>query len=112
MTDAPVPPTDSFTSERDFQLWAYTVSHGQLLVRSTRSDSVPTRIDVFFKDVRRVDLPTSMRGLQVEKDGDRLYRLSGRDWAGEVDAGVMVVAEDEGSYSDPSRVYRGGVGPT
>jgi hypothetical protein len=111
VTIADTTPADRFTSERDFQVWAYTVGHGQLLLRSTKSEAVATRVDVVFKNVRHVDLPTSMTGLHIEKAGERRYLLGGADWSGEVDAGVMVVAEDDGSYEDPSRIYLGGVGP-
>jgi hypothetical protein len=34
-----------------FQWWAYTVSHGQLLLRRTKEPEHPTRADVLFKDV-------------------------------------------------------------
>jgi len=37
--------------ERNFQIWKYTVGHGQLLLRSTKDPKCPTRIDVFFKNV-------------------------------------------------------------
>jgi hypothetical protein len=36
--------------QRKFQIWLYSVSHGQLLLRSNRSDEFRTRVDVLFKD--------------------------------------------------------------
>jgi hypothetical protein len=45
------PGRELFRSRRRFQLWAQTVSHGQLLLRSPRSSHHPTRIDVLFKPV-------------------------------------------------------------
>ncbi len=38
--------------DRRFQLWAYTVSHGSLLLRSTKTDDEPTRVDVLFRNVK------------------------------------------------------------
>lgn len=45
------PGRELFRSHRRFRLWAQTVSHGQLLLRSPRSSDHPTRIDVLFKPV-------------------------------------------------------------
>lgn len=39
-----------FRSERSFALWAFTVSHSQLLLR-TRTAGGGSRIDVLFKPV-------------------------------------------------------------
>jgi hypothetical protein len=90
-----------FQSGRHFQVWRYTVSHAQLLLRSTRDDSHTTRIDVLFKGVDRVDLPTSFNGLSIEQDGAG-YRLTGEDWSGFVAAVACLSAEDHGQYFDPS----------
>jgi hypothetical protein len=83
---------------------------GQLLLRSTKSEEHPTRIDVLFQDVRSMSIPTTMDALHVTKLDDRTFRLSGTDWNGAVDAGFMVVAEDDGGYADPSSLFVGGVG--
>ena len=99
---------ESFLSDRKFQLWRYTVSHGQLLLRSTKDDDHPTRVDVLFKNVHAIDLPASMDGLHIHKVGPQSYRLRGNDWEGQVQAGVLAVAEDEGSYLDPSPLFLGG----
>jgi hypothetical protein len=80
---------------------------GQLLLRSNRDKVHETRVEVFFQNVRHIDLPTSFDGLRIELVGDRLYGLSGIGWRGTVDAGVMKVAEDRGSYSDPSSLLLG-----
>ena len=37
--------------QRPFQVWLYSVSHGQLLLRSNRSDQLATRVDVLFTRV-------------------------------------------------------------
>jgi hypothetical protein len=49
--DRLTPGRELFRSRRSFRLWAQTVSHGQLLLRSPRSSDHPTRIDVLFKPV-------------------------------------------------------------
>jgi hypothetical protein len=51
----------------------------------------------------------TMDQLDVTRLDDRTFRLAGAGWAGAVDAGVMVVAEDDGGYADPSAVFVGGV---
>ena len=48
---------------RRFQIWLYSVSHGQLLLRSNRSGEFSTRIDVLFKNVAAIELPTAFDGL-------------------------------------------------
>jgi hypothetical protein len=47
-------------------VWRYTVSHAQLLLRSTQTDTFPTQIDVLFKLVDWMSLPTHLTGLIVE----------------------------------------------
>jgi hypothetical protein len=104
-----------FSSDRTFRLWAYTVSHAQLLLRSTRTESHPTRIEVLFKDVRYVALPTTMEGIAVYRcDASEVppelatlspdgpwFRVGSGDVMGYV-AGIAFVREDELEYHDPS----------
>lgn len=40
--------------ERVFQVWAFTVSMGRLLLRSTKSGSFRTRVDVLFQNVKAI----------------------------------------------------------
>jgi hypothetical protein len=54
-----------YQSDRDFQLWDYTVSHAQLLLRSPATTAEPFNIDIVFLGVKELDLPTSMRGLTM-----------------------------------------------
>lgn len=81
-------------SERTFQLWQYTVSHGQLVLRSTKDSKNGMQLDVLFKNVQRVELPSLMRGLQVTPDdapggAHRRFKLTGREWQGAIVAGAM-----------------------
>jgi hypothetical protein len=73
------PPT---FAARDFQVWEYQVSHGQLLIRSPKSPasgSSPerlTNIDLVFLGVRYIAVPSSFRGLEVvTADSDELRSL-------------------------------------
>lgn len=51
-------------SEREFTVWAFTVSHGQLLLRAGPVDGQP-RIDVLFKPVEAMKLRAGYEGLVV-----------------------------------------------
>jgi hypothetical protein len=114
-------PTEIITSGRFFQVWGYTVSHSELLFRSTKSKEFPTRIDVFLKGVEEFHLPTAFDGLSIEEaTGEDLERLSvlrkatslrhgakifvvkGKEFVGYVVALGIWCHEDEGEYYDPS----------
>jgi hypothetical protein len=99
---------ESFDSDRHFQVWAYTVSHGQLLLRSTKSDQEATRVEVLFKGVTRFDLPMSLDGFHVRRNG-REYTAHGDGWSGSIVALAMFTVEDDGHYADPSSLYIGGI---
>jgi hypothetical protein len=106
--------------ERIFQVWRYTTSHNQLLLRSNRARGATTRIDVLFKNVHVMKLPTHLEGLDVweasEGDAkaivnesgfaigetDHVYILGGSNYRGYVIAGSIAMHEDEGEYDDPS----------
>lgn len=67
-----VPGRELFRSERRFQIWAYTTSHGQLLIRATPrfwpdepGDGDDTTIDVLFKPLRALKLRDSLDGLVI-----------------------------------------------
>lgn len=105
---------------RRFQLWTYTVGHGQLLLRSTRGEQHATRCEILFKNVARIDLPALIDDLEIEAAaegeipasvlqlgaGERwdrtVFRVRGRNCVGYVVAGVVACAEDEGEYDTPS----------
>jgi hypothetical protein len=114
--------------DRVFQFWAYTVSMGRLLLRSTKSDLFKTRVDVAFQNVQAVQLPTLLPGLVVSEadpfeteriikatgllpDEDRkFFSMIGSNFTGYVVAGVMVSVEDAGEYFEPSEVWPDGPG--
>lgn len=113
--------TKVLNSDREFQVWKYTVSHGQLLLRSTKSPDCSTRIDVLFKGVSEFHLPASFVGLSITDASDsevrilctlrktpslqkdvRVFKLQGKDFLGYVAALAVFCHEDEGEYYDPS----------
>lgn len=113
--------TEIINSGRFFQLWSYTVSHSELLFRSTKSPEFRTRIDVFFKGVSEFHLPTTSHGLSIkeasasdiEKEcslrnslppghGRKLFIVQGSDFVGHVTALLLACHEDEGEYHEPS----------
>jgi hypothetical protein len=59
-----VPGQEIFRSDRDFSMWAFTVSHGQLLFRARAADGQP-RIDVLFKPVEAMKLRADYEGLVI-----------------------------------------------
>lgn len=87
-------------SRRKFRVWKYTVSHSMLLLRSVKSDELPTRIEVLFVDVEHFNIPSNMDGLTIAGNG--LYLLSGQEWRGSVTALSCRVREDGGEYFDSS----------
>ncbi|MCB1013680.1 MAG: hypothetical protein KDB10_00990 [Acidimicrobiales bacterium] len=118
---------------RMVQLWSYTASHSQLLLRATKDRDHATRVDVLFKGVGAMQLPSVMAALTVREaepderqailsstsvdmpDERRCFVLEGPDFRGWVVAGAMVSTEDEGEYFEPSplldRLVGGSGGP-
>jgi hypothetical protein len=113
--------------KRIFNIWTYYKGHKQLVLRSPHFTSVhdasfPTRVDVLFKNVHALRLPTQMEGLSVSiadpdlagritrdagrpPDGiQKVFVLQGPAFWGYVIAGVMVVSEDDGDDSGPSQL--------
>jgi hypothetical protein len=114
--------TELFRSPREFALWAYTVSHGQLLLRSTAgSPDGDTRIDVLFKPIQAARIRGFYQGLVIRianvTEIDRIRTdCSGVNWtpqarflvvetAGGADfvvCGAVGWHEDAGDARDPS----------
>ena len=105
---------------RKFEVWEYTVSHAQLLLRSVRNEQHATRVDVLFKNVGFVMLPTSLtitaiepvsaadplveraKAEEVLRDGQTAFALRSDEQDGLVVSGSMVSAEDDREYHEPS----------
>jgi hypothetical protein len=105
---------------RRFQLWEYSVGHGQLILRSTKSSDVTTTIDVLFKNVAVLHLSAIMEGLSVseateedrqrmcsrvelsELEGRKIFIVSASRFIGYVIAGAVAWHEDSREYHEPS----------
>ena len=111
-------------STRTFQVWSYSVSHSQLLLRSNRTGELGTRAEVLFKGVGAIQLPTVIHGLEISelpieqaptsvkdllKDEDelgrRLYAVRSDGFTGYVVAIAVFHVEDDGEYFTPSSLY-------
>lgn len=107
-----------FKSPREFLVWLYSVSHSTLLLRAPKTAAAPTRIDVLFKPVSWMSVPSKLGGLEITElpaaraaevgadvtqltRGKRLFELRTRDGAGLVIAGTFAWHEDDGDYDDP-----------
>ena len=113
--------TSTLNFSRRFQLWTYTVGHGQLLLRSPKTTNLPTRIDVLFKNVAAIHLPTILDGLVVSEaagleseelsvqcdpsrlEGRKIFVIHGSNFTGYVIAGAVAWHEDHYEYDEPSQ---------
>ncbi|MBM7168436.1 hypothetical protein JQK87_08410 [Streptomyces sp. G44] len=53
--------------ERNFQVWHFTFSYAQLLLRSGQRDDMDKRIDVLFSRVRHMELPHELTELTIDE---------------------------------------------
>jgi hypothetical protein len=99
------------------------VGHRQLLIRSPKTASLPTRVDILFKNVAAIHIPTTMDALTIleatkqEADaidlqlgsstlqGQKVFWVQGSKYAGYVIAGSISWHEDQGEYHDPSHFH-------
>src|SRR5262245_4867519 len=112
--------TQLINFQRRFQVWLYTVSLGQLVLRSNRSEMLTTRIDIHFMDVAAIHLPMIFDGLVLEEASQvevrelripldpqqlrrrKVFTIKGPSFVGYVVAGVVSWHEDEGNPFDES----------
>ncbi len=114
-----------FRSDRTFQVWSYSVSHGQLLLRSPKDQEHKTRIDLLFSETKLINLPVVLRGIEIKHVPVRLPRGENRRIneprsssdpnekafeikCGEIDGQVRAIEfrhlEDTGEYHQPSQL--------
>jgi len=106
--------------QRHFELWSYSPSFNQLLLRSHINQ--PTRVDVLFMNVSLISLPADFTGLTMElaspeqahvisqSSGVRvsqlklmkLFLLRGEGYEGYVEASGYGVDESTRFYNEPS----------
>jgi hypothetical protein len=116
--------TDSASyPDRQFRIWRYAVGMSRLLLRSTKTHTYPTRVDLLFQNVKALKLTKQLDGLIVRQATDQELRaiesetglltdaqthvfvLTSTNHDGYVVAGVMGINEDDGDYSDPSPLW-------
>ena len=59
-----------YTSSRKFRIWAYSVSHSFLLLRSTYNEDEEKNgfnIDIEFAGVEYLDMPITLQGITIEE---------------------------------------------
>jgi len=96
---------------------------GRLLLRSVKTVSFASRIDILFQNVQALKLPTVLHGLTIStpdaKDIERIsvetgflptdqrkfYLLNGAHYNGYIVAGVLATCEDAGDYFEPSKLW-------
>jgi hypothetical protein len=98
-----------------FQMWSYTVGHGQLLLRRTPSATNKKLVDILFVDVKSISLPASIDELEVmvaehappstiigSVGSRKVFIVRGTEVDGYVVAGAVFHREWQGTHSDPS----------
>jgi hypothetical protein len=110
-----------FQSDRFFELWKFTASHGQLLLRANKTNVITTRIEILFKDVLVLNLTAWLKGLSIDAEqrlevhdslgsldiGRRnFYRIATADFTGYVVAASFYVHEDDLDFDAPSALLR------
>ncbi|MEU7982238.1 hypothetical protein AB0B63_27365 [Micromonospora sp. NPDC049081] len=112
-----VPGETLFSSTRSFALWAYTVSHSQLLFRTRTGGNLP-RLDLLFKPVKAIKVRDDYDGLVIRvatvEEEKRILSETGSMGSGRVlmlltgasmdyvVTGSFGWQEDHGSDRDPS----------
>jgi hypothetical protein len=56
-----------FTSDRYFTLYDIIVSHGQLLLRSQKTDELTNNIDIIFFDTTYIQSFSRLKGVQIKR---------------------------------------------
>jgi hypothetical protein len=109
-------------SNRRFELWEYSVSFSRLLLRSPRSETQPTRVDILFQNVVALGVTVIFDGLVVREatprerarvvhktglreTSARVYLLEGTSANAYVVAGTVAAGEDRGEYFDASPLW-------
>lgn len=104
----------------EFIVWSYTIGHGRLLLRRTKSIVHATRVDILFKNVALICLPMSFEDIRIEEvtfeeakhfridtrwrnmKNRKFFRVSGENWQGYIVASTVVWHEDYHEYDAPS----------
>ncbi|HEU5378087.1 MAG TPA: hypothetical protein VFV38_21910 [Ktedonobacteraceae bacterium] len=107
--------------DRVFAVWKYTISHRQLILRSVKDQErgISTRIDLLFKPVAWMSLPTSLSDVRVEEaspehvqfmtttsgvtlqGSEKLFVLQGNQTQGYVAASLYALDESTREFDEP-----------
>jgi hypothetical protein len=106
--------------QRRFSIWSYHTSHGELLLRSNKSEKHSTRVEILFKGVEAMELRSVFNSISIEEsnklviqdrksrpleilnDDDKVYIIKDKDWEGFVIAAAVFWQEDDKEYYDQS----------
>jgi hypothetical protein len=107
--------------QQNFELWSYSPSFNQLLIRGNMSIDFPKRIDVLFSNVAYLNLPTDFIGLTMElaspeqarsissqssgrslPQSYKVFMVRGQKYEGYVVAARYAVDESTRPYNEPS----------
>lgn len=66
-----------YESKRRFEVWAFSVGHGGLLIRSPMFGGLSDNVDLTFHAVMYMQLFSSFRGLAVEEADEDEYQTLG-----------------------------------
>jgi hypothetical protein len=121
-----------YESDRLFSVFGYSMSHGLLLLRSGKSNTARTRVDILFQDVRAMEIRAWLAGIQIEELNDPTFLENQRSkpletiepglkvfsvscperrnpiedatlgWQGFIVSGSVRIAEDQGEMFGPS----------
>jgi hypothetical protein len=110
-----------YQSDRFFELWKFTASHGQLLLRANNTNVATTRVEILFKGVLVLNLTARLKGLSIDAEqrlqvrdflgsidigGRNFYRVATADFTGYVVAASFYVHEDDLDYDAPSALLK------
>lgn len=106
-------------SDANFVLLEFTASHSQILLRSVPESRGSERIEVLFKGVVLINIPTAVKGLTIsiqERDEPRAvniaefsgirYRLETRGYVGSIIATSIFVSRDNLRFQAPGALLR------
>jgi hypothetical protein len=102
-----------------FQLWSYSVGHGLLLLRSPKSKVRATQVDILFKNVAALKIPTVFNDVHIKEVlfdelqpkpelGDltianrKIFCASGQNFSGYIIADAVMVDESDREYDSIS----------
>lgn len=62
--------TDTYSSDREFLLYEVAVSHGQVVLRSAKTQWKSYTVDIVFAGTGYIQMPARMEGITIRKVND------------------------------------------